>query len=244
MIDTIAFFKNIGPTIRAMTDEDAGIVIKALFAHSAGDEGDISGASDMVKALYPLLEESTDRLNAIREARSKAGKTKGTNDEQKGNKTETNEEQKAVKDVTHNHSHNHSHSHIQDHNHPSSDEEGKERELKLPKEAALPPELDQDIVKEAFKDFRTMRTKIKKPMTQRAEELIIKELLQLSNGDPTLAEKILNQSIMNSWQGVFPLKEKPEDARKFPGLSVLKDDRDIDYDAAARDAFLKEVCGL
>lgn len=57
-----------------------------------------------------------------------------------------------------------------------------------------------------WKDFREMRKKNRKPMTKRAEELIIKELNKLSkNKDVQIA--ILNQSIMNSWQGVFPLKE-------------------------------------
>ena len=58
----------------------------------------------------------------------------------------------------------------------------------------------------AWKDFKIARKKIKKPMTERAEELIIKKLGNLSDNEEEQIA-ILNQSIMNSWQGVFPLKE-------------------------------------
>ena len=58
-----------------------------------------------------------------------------------------------------------------------------------------------------FKDYLAMRKKIKKPMTDRAVDLAIKKLETLSSGDNDLAIKILEQSIMNSYQGLFPLKE-------------------------------------
>ena len=45
-------------------------------------------------------------------------------------------------------------------------------------------------------------------MTDYAKELIKKELIKLSGSDEQLAIKILNQSIENSWQDVYPLKYK------------------------------------
>ncbi|MBA7587041.1 hypothetical protein ES708_29051 [subsurface metagenome] len=57
----------------------------------------------------------------------------------------------------------------------------------------------------AWKDFKTMRKKIRKPMTKRAEELILKDLDNLSNNEEEQIA-ILNQSIKYSWLGVFPLK--------------------------------------
>jgi hypothetical protein len=58
----------------------------------------------------------------------------------------------------------------------------------------------------AFNDFLEMRKKIRKPPTERAIELIMIELMKLS---PDVDEQILilEQSIKNSWQGVFALKE-------------------------------------
>ena len=57
-----------------------------------------------------------------------------------------------------------------------------------------------------WKEFKIMRSRIRKPMTERAEELIIRKLDSLSDNEGEQIA-ILNQSIMNSWQGVFPLKE-------------------------------------
>ena len=53
-----------------------------------------------------------------------------------------------------------------------------------------------------------MRKRIKKPLTDRAKELILEKLEQLAPGDEQKQIKILDQSVMNSWQGVFELKEK------------------------------------
>ena len=52
-----------------------------------------------------------------------------------------------------------------------------------------------------------MRKKKNKSMTPKAEELILKELNKLDSNEAGQIA-ILNQSIMNSWQGVFPLKDK------------------------------------
>lgn len=70
-------------------------------------------------------------------------------------------------------------------------------------------EMDQVILPEKIKPetwsaYLEMRKVIKKPATKHAQILIIKKLLTMS-GDPN---KILEQSIQNSYQGVFPLKEE------------------------------------
>lgn len=62
------------------------------------------------------------------------------------------------------------------------------------------PELEQTIL-----DFIEMRKKIKKPMTEKAIELMLNKLNKFST-DETIQTKILEQSIMNSWQGIFELK--------------------------------------
>ena len=53
-----------------------------------------------------------------------------------------------------------------------------------------------------------MRKQIRKPLTDKATELSMKKLDELSGGDNDKAVKILEQSIMNSWQGLFELKEE------------------------------------
>ncbi len=62
----------------------------------------------------------------------------------------------------------------------------------------------------AINDFMEMRTKIKKPMTDRAVELLLGKLSTMADTDE---EKIalLEQSTANSWLSVYPLKQdKPQ----------------------------------
>lgn len=55
-------------------------------------------------------------------------------------------------------------------------------------------------------DFIQMRKFIKKPLTNRGLELMIGKLKKMSSSEETQI-KILEQSIMNNWQGIFELKE-------------------------------------
>ena len=76
---------------------------------------------------------------------------------------------------------------------------------------------NDDQLNNTFAEYVAMRKKLKKPMTDRAVELAIKKLDNLSGGDNDKAIKILEQSIMNSWQGLFELKEdtKRQEASVF-----------------------------
>jgi hypothetical protein len=58
-----------------------------------------------------------------------------------------------------------------------------------------------------FDKFIEMRKKIKKPPTPHAIDLLKEKIKTLSNGNETLAIEIINQSILNSWQDLFPLRE-------------------------------------
>jgi hypothetical protein len=69
------------------------------------------------------------------------------------------------------------------------------------------------IPKEAMADFRSHRRKIRKPMTPRAEELVGMKLetIHREHGhDPTA---VLNQSIMQGWVGVVPLRDEEQNGR-------------------------------
>lgn len=54
-----------------------------------------------------------------------------------------------------------------------------------------------------WKDFETMRKQIRKPMSERAKKLIVSKLQNLGEDK---ANEILDQSIVNCWQDVYPLK--------------------------------------
>ena len=91
------------------------------------------------------------------------------------------------------------------------DREGKDREGKSKgsKPMAVYYPLDEKLNK-AFVDYVEMRKQIKKPMTERAIELAQKKLEELSKGDNDVSILILEQSVMNCWQGLFPLKEEKQ----------------------------------
>lgn len=58
-----------------------------------------------------------------------------------------------------------------------------------------------------FDEYEKMRRRIKKPMTDRAKELIKKDIRKICGDNVEKAIEVLNQSIKNSWQGVFELKQ-------------------------------------
>lgn len=62
--------------------------------------------------------------------------------------------------------------------------------------------VDKELLK-ALRDFEQMRTKIKKPLTERAKEMLIEKLKTFP---PDHWVRILEQSVMHDWQGIFELK--------------------------------------
>ena len=81
------------------------------------------------------------------------------------------------------------------------DKEKKEKKKKEPKVFSDDPELNLAIL--AFMEFRKS---IKKPMTDHAVALLLTKLNGMTSYIPEQIE-IINQSIVNGWQGVFPLKK-------------------------------------
>lgn len=85
---------------------------------------------------------------------------------------------------------------------------------------------------EAMNNFAQMRKAIKKPMTDRAKQLMLNKLEKLAGSDDDLKIAILDQSIENSWAGVYPLKDnnrqvknnKPESTSDVynDGMAALK----------------------
>ncbi len=66
---------------------------------------------------------------------------------------------------------------------------------------------NDELLNNAFKEFLTMRNKIKKPLaTKQALTRMMNKIDKLSCGDNDLAIKILNQSTDHCWQDVYELK--------------------------------------
>lgn len=73
-------------------------------------------------------------------------------------------------------------------------------------------DLPEWVDTETWKDFEQMRKKIRKPLTDAARRLAIKKLVQLyrEGHDP---KDVLEQSILNAWQGLWPICQGRGDRR-------------------------------
>lgn len=66
-----------------------------------------------------------------------------------------------------------------------------------------------------FLEFLDYRKKIKKPIKPVSFKKCYDNLIELSKNDPNAAQKIIDQSIANSWTGLFELKEKNTKEKSF-----------------------------
>lgn len=86
---------------------------------------------------------------------------------------------------------------------------------------------NDEKLNQAFGDYVCMRKLIKKPMTDKAVSLAMSKLQKLAvlpfseTMDNDLAIQILEQSVMNSWQGLFPLKEIGKGEKKKGDTNIL-----------------------
>jgi hypothetical protein len=85
------------------------------------------------------------------------------------------------------------------------------------------------IPADAWQGFLEMRQKIRKPLTDRAVTLILKELAKLRR-EGNDAGSVLDQSTRNNWQDVYPLKGdtnvrssiSPRTQRNITALQIVK----------------------
>lgn len=87
---TVCFFRDLHKTLQAISNEDAGILMKALFAHANGEEPVLDG-SVIAKALYIGIADQVDRLDAFRKSKKDAGRLGGIMSGQTRSKMKQNE---------------------------------------------------------------------------------------------------------------------------------------------------------
>lgn len=86
-------------------------------------------------------------------------------------------------------------------------EKGKKEEREKEEEARAPVFcLPSDIPEEPWAQFEAMRTRIRKPLTDHARKLAVDRLHELA-ADGWPPGDVLNHSILNNYQGLFPPKE-------------------------------------
>lgn len=88
---------------------------------------------------------------------------------------------------------------------------------------------DNPKLRETILDFIKMRKAIKKPITDKGLALIFNKLDKYSNGSDDYKIAMLENSIENSWQGVFELKDADITKQKNQGKEEKPKERKIQY---------------
>ena len=88
---------------------------------------------------------------------------------------------------------------------------------------------EDEKLEKTFRDFINHREALKKPMTENAAKLMIGKLEKMttSNSDRVL---ILEESMMNGWIGIFPLKEGQRARQDAPSERVIQMDGKLTLD--------------
>lgn len=63
-------------------------------------------------------------------------------------------------------------------------------------------------LEEKLQEFVNYRKAIKKPIRKESLGAFMRKLINLGNGNEEIMIEILENSIANGWQGIFPLKNK------------------------------------
>ena len=180
------FYRSFLDAIRKLPKREQGAIVLAISCYAL-DEELPSGLSPVAETVFTLVKPTLDSANKKSANQSQGTHKRVTNDLQSVHKKER---------------------------------EG-EIEIEIEKEnecyiSPLPPsgakEKQRDLFAEfangdtkllaALTAFDQMRTRIKKPMTDRAKELLLAKLQTFPSRDWTA---ILDQSVMSCWQGIFPL---------------------------------------
>lgn len=196
MRDSFVFYKSFYDAIKQIPEEYQLELYNAILQYSL--EGlEPSNLSNIASAIFILIKPNIDSAQKKYEASVSNGK-KGGRPKKEPKKNLTITQKKPNLNLNDNDD--------EDNNDNENDKKEKNKKRKtfddVFQENNFSEELEQTI-----KDFMDMRKAIKKPMTTKALELLLRNLEKLTNLEEEKIE-ILNQSIEHGWQTVYPLKNK------------------------------------
>lgn len=110
------------------------------------------------------------------------------------------------------------------------DKKQKERKKEVNSyDEVIKEKIEDEEVKEAIYEFIKMRKLVKKPLTNNALNLLIKRLDKLATDSKDKVE-ILNQSIVNNWLNVYPLKSGQYPEKNNGGSRTKSGQEEVDKD--------------
>lgn len=230
---TVLFFKDLYKTLKAMPSDAAGVFMTALFAVANGEEPDLS--NPIAAGAFHLALDQMLRLEEHRKGKSAAGKAGGLKSGEARNETKQNEAD--AKQSEANAKQNEADTKQSEppipspyptpspdpspvNKQPSVAERKaptgpKENHVKAEVVAPLPPEIDSPQTAIEWENFVKLRKEKRKPLTDRARSMIMKDLVKFARGDPERAVKILQQSIRKGWTDIYDLKDNANFAKSI-----------------------------
>ena len=185
--DSFIFYRSFFETISDLEDKEQLQIYKAIAELSLNDN--LIKLDGLAKTIFRLIEpqllaNKKRYLNGLKGAEhgSKGGRPKSKNNPKETPRKPLNNPKKTP-NITPN--------------------KNKNENVNENKKCKLELELPNFINKNLFDGFVEMRNKIKKPLTDKAKELLIKKLTAFENKQAGFANKALENSIEGSWQGIF-----------------------------------------
>ena len=209
MRDSFVFYKSFYDAIKQIPEEYQLELYNAILGYSL--EGlEPSNLSDIASAMFTLIKPNIDSAQKKYEASVSNGKRGGRPKEETKKKPNNNPEETQKKpnnNLEETQEKPNPNLHDNDNEDANDNDNLKKEKNKKRKtfEEVLAENSCSEELKSSIRDFIDMRKTIKKPMTSKALELLLRNLEKLTNLEE---EKIaiLNQSIEHGWQTVYPLK--------------------------------------
>ena len=197
-----------------LNDEQAGKLFKAIRNYQKGCDLQIEGLIKVVFIPFKnQLDRDREKYESICEAKRNAGIKSGESRRKKSNRTKRTHVHSVEQKRTPVHSVEQTRTkRTYTDNVNKNDNDNKEIQ------EVFVSELEKTI-----KDFKEFRKSIKKPMTDLAVELLRKKLQKFAAAESDQVQ-ILEQSIVNGWQGVFELKveKKKELSENMKAMLMIK----------------------
>lgn len=127
-------------------------------------------------------------------------------------------------------------------------EKKKERKKENNYDSIIDEMVSDENIKEALYEFLKMRKLIKKPMTDRALKQLINKLFSLATNKQEQLE-ILDNSIINNWSSIYPLKKESNNSYKRTEIVPDWFDKKVDNispskeETAEMETILGEITG-
>lgn len=204
--------------IEMLPDGEALSVIRAIFCYQRNEAvPSLAGAAAMAFSfIRAQLDRDTEKWNRVRRARADAGRTGGLKTQRSNRELK----QMGTNEILLEHSGTNQAVYVDDDVDVDGNvnEDAIRAEMPPKRKRFSPPAADKvfcadERLNSAVAAFVDFRKKTKRPMTEHAVDLLLSNLDKLSQSTEEKVE-ILNQSIVNGWTGVYPLKNSKPDVRQ------------------------------